>query len=153
LHDVTDLQVKHLFFTPQRTRLCHLQHWWFFRTWQSISVRAGKVWPIPVDTKSVTEPSNVRPTGLQISVPILHNNQLMFFWGCACLDEQVATEAPLCYTAVAGHNKPWGSFFYFGGSGSQCNFWMAKNPFHSFSSFFFFQFSLDWVSLVVGGWS
>ncbi|KAH9576767.1 hypothetical protein CY35_01G181200 [Sphagnum magellanicum] len=37
-------------------------------------------------------------------------------------DLQVATEAPLCYTAVAGHNKPWGSFFYFGGSGSQCNF-------------------------------
>ncbi|CAM6053846.1 unnamed protein product [Sphagnum tenellum] len=37
-------------------------------------------------------------------------------------DLQVATEAPSCYTAVAGHNKPWGSFFYFGGSGSQCNF-------------------------------
>jgi len=37
-------------------------------------------------------------------------------------DLQVATEAPSCYTSVAGHNKPWGSFFYFGGTGSQCNF-------------------------------
>jgi len=82
-------------------------------------MRAGKVWPIPVDRKTVTEPSNVRPTGLQTAIPILHNNHLMCFEGVHAwmdrlpprlphviplLQDTTSLGAPFSISVVLAHN-------------------------------------------------